>query len=62
MPIFLENEVHPWSKGSSSRFQLPLSKTNYGNNKKKNILAFGGAFISNKLLEDLREGKANELI
>ena len=37
------------TRGSSSRFQLPLPKTNYG----KNSFGHRGQFISNKLPEDL---------
>ena len=37
------------TRGSSSRFQLPLPKTNYG----KNSFGYKGQFIWNKLPEDL---------
>ena len=37
------------TRGSSSRFQLPLPKTNYG----KNSFGYRGQFIWNKLPEDL---------
>ena len=37
------------TRGSSSRFQLPLAKTNYG----KKRFGYRGPFIWNKLPEDL---------
>ena len=45
------------ARGSYTRFQLPLTKTNYG--KKK--IGYRGAFIWKKLTEDLRECKSMNL-